>query len=141
MLLREPKGAVLPLGGDELGHKGFALALIVEMMTASLGGFGRADATDHWGASVFMQILDPAKFGGAAAFRRESSALAASCRAAKPRPGMRVRMPGERAQSERRRQLHESVNLHPDIAPMLAPWAKKFGIAKPAGVVTSARSN
>ncbi len=130
----------LPLGGDELGHKGFALALIVEMMTASLGGFGRADATDHWGASVFMQILDPAKFGGAAAFRRESSALAASCRAAKPRPGMRVRMPGERAQSERRRQLHESVNLHPDIAPMLAPWAKKFGIAKPA-VVTSARSN
>ena len=38
VLSREPKGAVLPLGGDDLGHKGFALALIVEMMTASLGG-------------------------------------------------------------------------------------------------------
>ena len=76
VLLREPKGAVLPLGGDDLGHKGFALALIVEMMTASLGGFGRAERTDHWGASVFLQIIDPAKFGGAAAFRRESSALA-----------------------------------------------------------------
>lgn len=140
VLSREPKGAVLPLGGDELGHKGFALALIVEMMTASLGGFGRADATDHWGASVFMQILDPAKFGGAAAFRRESSALVASCRAARPRPDMRVRMPGERAQSERRRQLHEGVSLHPDIAPMLAPWAKKFGIAMPAAT-PSGRSN
>ena len=138
VLAREPKGAVLPLGGDDLGHKGFALALIVEMMTASLGGFGRADRTDHWGASVFLQIIDPAKFGGAAAFRRESSALAASCRSAKPRPGTSVRMPGERALAERRRQLHEGVNLHPDIAPMLEPWAKKFGIAMPA--TTSPRS-
>jgi LDH2 family malate/lactate/ureidoglycolate dehydrogenase len=112
VLFGDPKGAVLPLGGDELGHKGFALALIVEMMTASLGGFGRADMTGHWGASVFIQIIDPAKFGGSAAFLREGTALAQSCRSAKPRPGKSgVRMPGERAQADRRRQLQEGVNM------------------------------
>jgi LDH2 family malate/lactate/ureidoglycolate dehydrogenase len=137
VLSREPKGAILPIGGDALGHKGFALALIVEMMTASLGGFGRADRTDHWGASVFIQIIDPAMFGGAAAFRRESSALADACRSATPRPGgSGVRMPGARAQAERRRQLRDGVDLHPDIVPMLEPWARKLGIAMPAAMTS-----
>lgn len=135
VLSREPKGAILPLGGDDLGHKGFALALIVEMMTASLGGFGRADMTDHWGASVFLQIIDPAKFGGSAAFRRESTALVRSCRSAKPRPGTSgARMPGARAQAERARQLRDGVTLHPDIPPMLEPWAKKFGVPMPVAI-------
>ena len=38
---------------------------MVEMMSASLGGFGRAERTDHWGASVFLPCVDPAKFGSA----------------------------------------------------------------------------
>ena len=134
VLSREPKGAILPLGGAELGHKGFALALLVEMMTASLGGFGRADATDHWGASVFLQIMDPAKFGGAAAFQREGSALVQSCVSATPRPGGSVRMPGARAHAERQRQLRDGVTLHPDIAPMLEPWARKLGVPMPVAI-------
>ena len=55
---------LLPVGGAEYGHKGFGLALMVEALTQGLSGFGRADAPARWGASVFVQVIDPAAFGG-----------------------------------------------------------------------------
>lgn len=119
--------AILPLGGLDLGHKGFALGLLVEALTAGLGGFGRADGETHWGASVFMLALDPRAFGGEAPFARETGWLAEACRGA----GARVRMPGERAQVLRATQLQTGVALHPEILPALAPWAKRFGVPLP----------
>src|SRR5690606_19621671 len=87
VLQAEPAGAMLPLGGTDLGHKGFALALLVEALTSALGGFGRADAPRDWGASVFLQVIDPAAFGGREAFRRETTALAGRCHASAVPPG------------------------------------------------------
>jgi L-lactate dehydrogenase len=119
--------AILPLGGLELGHKGFALGLLVEALTAGLGGFGRADGETRWGASVFLLALDPRAFGGEAAFARETGWLADACRAAGPG----VRMPGERAAALRAAQLRTGVALHPEILPALAPWAGRFGVPLP----------
>lgn len=127
------KGAILPLGGMDLGYKGFALGLIVEAFTSGLGGFGRADHDTRWGASVFVLVLDPAAFGGREAFERETGWLADACRAAPPRPGSeRARMPGERAAALRDEQLRLGVLLHPEILPGLASWAKKLGVPLPA---------
>ncbi len=39
-------GAIMPLGGLDLGHKGFGLGIFVEALTSGLGGYGRADAPD-----------------------------------------------------------------------------------------------
>ena len=38
----DPKGAIMPLGGVALGHKGFAFSLMIEALTTSLAGVGRA---------------------------------------------------------------------------------------------------
>ena len=38
VLFNEPKGTLLPLGGLDAGHKGFALALLIEALTAGLDG-------------------------------------------------------------------------------------------------------
>ena len=131
MLTREPKGAILPLGGDDLGHKGFALALLVEMLTASLGGFGRADRTDHWGASVFLQVIDPRAFGGIDPFRRESGELAQSCRTAKSRRRTAGAHAGRARLAASAQQLRDGVALHPEIWPALSKSAGKFNIAMP----------
>ena len=80
VLAAEQDGSILPLGGLDLGYKGFAIALIVEALTNALAGHGRADGESRWGASVFLQIIDPERFGGRAAFLRETSFLAESCR-------------------------------------------------------------
>ncbi len=43
-------GATLPLGGLDLGHKGFGLALIVEALTSGLSGHGRSEVPTPWTA-------------------------------------------------------------------------------------------
>lgn len=132
VLFAEPKGAILPLGGVELGHKGFGLALLVEALTAALGGHGRADGAKNWGASVFLQVIDPEGFGGRDAFERETSWLARACRdVAVPQGKTPVRMPGERGLALRTQQLMNGVALHPEILPGLQPWAEKLGVRLP----------
>jgi L-lactate dehydrogenase len=126
-------GSILPLGGMDLGYKGFGLGLIVEALTNALGGHGRADNVSRWGASVFLQIIDPGQFGGREAFQREMNALATSCRNSPAIPGRPpIRMPGEAALQRREEQLESGVRLHPDIMPSLQPWAAKLGIELPA---------
>jgi LDH2 family malate/lactate/ureidoglycolate dehydrogenase len=128
----EPQGTILPLGGLDSGHKGYALGLMVEALTAALGGFGRADNATGWGASVFLQVIDPAFFGGLAAFSRETGWVADAARATPTVPGgAPVRLPGERGLQRKREQLRRGVELYPTILPALVPWAKKLGVAPP----------
>ena len=132
VLFNDPKGTLLPLGGLDAGHKGFALALLIEALTAGLTGFGRADPSEGWGATVFVQILDPQAFGGREAFLRQTQWLADACHAATPRPGVeRVRLPGERGLALMRSQAADGVRLHPSILPALEPWASKLGVPIP----------
>ena len=135
VLFEEPKGTLLPLGGLDAGHKGYGLALLVEAMTAALSGFGRADPKEGWGATVFVQALDPRAFGGLDAFRRQMDWLVDACHDATPRPGgPRVRLPGERGLALMREQLAAGVALHPTILPSLEPWAEKLAVTMPAPV-------
>src|SRR5512144_97562 len=88
VLWKEPKGALLPLGGIDAGHKGFGLGLLIEAMTAGLAGFGRCDPKEGWGATVFVQVLDPEAFAGRASSgcgypaKRVCGAIASSRRTA-----------------------------------------------------------
>ncbi len=133
VLFNEPKGTLLPLGGLDAGHKGYALALLVEAMTAGLTGFGRADPSEGWGATVFVQVMDPAAFGGRDAFLRQMDWLVGACHDATPRPdGARVRLPGENGMKRYREQVANGVALHPSILPSLASWAQKLGVPMPA---------
>jgi L-lactate dehydrogenase len=132
VLFGQPAGAILPLGGLDLGHKGFALGLIVEALTSALAGYGRADGETNWGASVFLQLIDPNAFGGGDAFKRELGWFVDSCRTAPVAPGNPpVRIPGERALALRKRQREDGVALHPEIMPALAKIAAETGIVPP----------
>jgi LDH2 family malate/lactate/ureidoglycolate dehydrogenase len=128
----DPGGTLLPLGGVEAGHKGFGLALLIEALTAGLGGFGRADGPTVWGAAVLVLALDPARFAGLPAFERETGWMADKVHANKPVPGGAApRMPGERALQLRAEQLANGVILHPAIPPALAESARRAGLAMP----------
>ena len=128
----EPAGTLLPLGGMEAGHKGFALGLLVEALTSGLSGTGRAAAPKGWGASVFVLVLDPAKFGGAERFLAESGWMAEAVRGNPPRPGFdQARLPGDRAMARRAKALAEGIVLHPAIPPALEKLAARYGLALP----------
>jgi len=134
VLFKEPKGTILPLGGIDSGHKGYGLSLLVEALTGGLAGHGRADEKEGWGATVFLQIMDPRAFSGAEAFTRQTAEVSRQCHASRPaRPGAAVRTPGERGVNLARRQRETGVELYPSIMPMLQPWAEKLGVALPTG--------
>lgn len=128
-LYTKPPGTLLPTGGLDHGHKGYAFALLVEALTGGLAGHGRADPGEGWGATVFVQVMNPACYGGTEAFRRQTEHVAATCRATPPRPGFeRVRLPGESGIRRRAEQLANGVALHPSILPALKPWALKLSV-------------
>ena len=132
-LFQNPPGTILPLGGLEAGHKGFALGLLVEALTAALGGFGRADPAEGWGAAVYLQIIDPAAFGGLDAYLRQTGWLAEAVAANPPRPGGGpVRLPGARGLALRDQMREHGVQLYPGILGALRPWAERLGVAQPA---------
>lgn len=133
ILFENRGGSLLPLGGLDLGYKGFALALFVEAITNALSGRGRATGVKRWSASVFLQLINPAHFGGREAFLRETSFVAASCLdtpvpAGKPP----VRLPGHAALARRAEQLAHGVELHPTIMPALIPCAEALKVKLPS---------
>ena len=135
VLETDPPGALQPLGGLDRGHKGFALALMIEALTSGLPGYGRADGPTNWGAGVYLQVIDPEAFGGLDSFSQQTGWLADACRAAAVPPGQApVRIPGDGALARKRLALAEGVALYPTIMDNLAPWGERLGVAAPASM-------
>lgn len=129
-----PPGSILPLGGLTAGHKGFALGLMVELLSGCLSGHGRASPSEGWSAAVLLLAIDPAAFGGHEAYRQQVDRLAEACRASAPRSGFdRVVLPGEAAQQRRRQRLRDGVPVAAELMADLAARAARAGIAVPVG--------
>jgi L-lactate dehydrogenase len=129
----EPAGTLLPLGGVQAGHKGAALGILVEALTSGLSGYGRKDPSAGWGAALLVLVLDPARFGGAAAFAAETQWMADAVHGNPPvRGGEAPRLPGERGLARKAAQRFNGVALHPSIAPLLRARGEKAGVAFPA---------
>ena len=132
VIFDDPPGTLLPTGGIDHGHKGYGLALMVEALTQGLGGFGRSKAPSGWGASVYVQVTDPAAFGGSQAFCHETGWLAKTCRETPPIPGVEaVRLPGQQGLARKRSALAEGVVLYPGIMDSLATFASRFDVVPP----------
>ena len=101
-------------------------------MTGALAGHGRADPVEGWGATVFIQVLDPQSFAGLPAFQRQMDHVVEAAHTSRPRPGGEgVRLPGERGLQRRRDATAHGVALYPAILPALEPWARKYDVAQP----------
>jgi LDH2 family malate/lactate/ureidoglycolate dehydrogenase len=63
VLYRVPPGAILPLGGERLGHRGFGLGLLVEAMATLLTGDNTADPSRVGNNLTFIVIAVEPEFG------------------------------------------------------------------------------
>lgn len=127
-----PKGTILPVGGADHGHKGFAQSLMVEMLTQALAGHGRVEAPTRWGANVFIQVIDPEAFGGLGAFTDQVEHLNALCRASRPAKGFtRVRVPGDRASEALAQVATKGVRIVDEVWTRLSAAALDAGVEMP----------
>ena len=104
---------------------------MVEALTMGLGGFGRAEPAEGWGASVFVQLLDPDAFAGGGRVpppdrlaRRRLPRLGAEARRRAGAPARRGRPRAPRP------GLAEGVELYPGIMAQLEGWAERLGVQK-----------
>jgi uncharacterized oxidoreductase len=100
-------GSLLPLGGTA-GHKGFGLALMIDILAGALSGAGCCrDEVVPAKDGILMIALDIEQFAGREAFFSQVSELIAYIKTCPPAPGFsEVFVPGEpefRCAQERRR--------------------------------------
>ncbi|MFC3567865.1 Ldh family oxidoreductase [Paracoccus simplex] len=133
--ITERGGTMMPLGGASKGHKGYGLALIVDLLGQGLSGKGRANtqAPGPLAQSVFLQVIDPAFFAGLDAFTGQSDWLAEACRSNPPAPwnSGAVRVPGDAASARRREALRLGVPVAGNDWQRLARHAERLGVAPP----------
>ncbi|MFB9951962.1 Ldh family oxidoreductase [Rhizobium puerariae] len=121
-------GSLMPVGGLDHGHKGYAMALLVEAMTQGLCGVGRKDNLSGIVMNTFLQVIDPAAFGSSANFLDEMTWLTNACHANPPRPGVdAVRVPGDRARLRMQEARDTGVYLDAAIVEGLMPHVAALG--------------
>lgn len=137
VLEADPPGTIQLLGGTDVGHKGYGLALFVEAMTGGLAAYGRAEAPNDWGATFMVRISDPAAFGGLDGFNRQLDWLVTACRENRPAPPRRsVRLPGSRGLALKKAALAKGLTLHPDVQAQVKALANEAAIPLPVPFTT-----
>ena len=91
-----PRGAVLPLGGN-LGHKGFALSMMMEICGGGLSGQGMSQGDMRVSSNgVHMTAYDIGHFSDMAFFYGEVEDLVSHVKSSRTAPGVdEVLLPGE----------------------------------------------
>jgi L-lactate dehydrogenase len=129
---REPRGSLQLVGGQEYGHKGFGLALMIEALSQGLSGHGRKDKPQRWGGNVFLQVIDPEFFAGHAAFVEQTDYLSERCRANRPiDPKRPVRIPGDQAAQSIARAQADGIAYDDATCKALNDWARELNVVSP----------
>jgi hydroxycarboxylate dehydrogenase B len=123
-------GAQLPFGG----HKGYALSVMVALMSIGLSSGDRLDPAEH-GSCLFIVCVDPAAFRPADDFLDFVEDTAARIKAVPPAEGFdEVLLPGEPEARSRVARLRDGIPL-PD-----AIWAELVETAASVGVRYASKS-
>jgi ureidoglycolate dehydrogenase (NAD+) len=127
--------ALLPLGGSEYGHKGYALALMIDLLCGPLNAMPCADRiapmfTDlhqrrHLGSLVMA--LDPMRFAGGPTLAASVRDLIATLRR---QPGD-VQYPGEPEARREAVRMREGIPVEPGLWAEFGQWSARLGIALP----------
>ncbi len=107
-----PAGAILPLGGAA-GHKGFGLALMVDVLAGALSGAGCCSADDVEARDGMLLIaVDVAQFGGLDRFRTHVGELIAHVKSSSLVPGFaEIIVPGELEHRRRNERLSGGIDI------------------------------
>lgn len=133
-------GALLPLGGDIAGHKGYGYSVA----SALLGGLGMigdseptaagtASVTDEPGllGGVLVMAINPGAFGDAAAYENHAGTVLQRLRERQPGPGRtEVLVPGDPERRARTERSRSGMEIPEATMKELDALAAELGIAR-----------
>jgi LDH2 family malate/lactate/ureidoglycolate dehydrogenase len=134
-LYTSPRGAILPFGGP-VAHKGFALGVMVDILSGALSGAGCSQSdTCRLGNAMFFSVVDIEKFVSREEFLEQVTTLKRHIQSSPPAPGFQeILMPGmpEFRQEERRRR--EGILVDEETWRQFVGCAEKLGVDVGSGI-------
>jgi uncharacterized oxidoreductase len=133
-LYQEPRGALLPLGGRLAGHKGFGLALVVEILCGILarGGYG-GQGRKRFRNGTFIVVIDISAFVDRNDFYAEIDDLLAYVKSAPTAPGVAaIRYPGEPEALAQQQREREGIPLDEETWQQIIVLARDLGLSPPS---------
>jgi ureidoglycolate dehydrogenase (NAD+) len=132
----EAARALRPLGGLDYGHKGYALALVIDLLCGPLNGnaygpqissmYGDLDQPRRIGA--FFIAIDPSRFAGGATLAATVEHMA---RALAQEPGAPM-MPGDPELQAQARRQRDGIPIEPGLQAEMRAWSERLGVPMPA---------
>ncbi len=109
----KPFGSILPLGGTSMGHKGFGLSVMIDVLCGILSNSGVCRTDLPRGANgVWMQFFEVERFLPRADYDRWMGTYLESIKGCPRLPGVNeIYMPGEIERRTRERRLREGVDV------------------------------
>jgi uncharacterized oxidoreductase len=134
VLYAEPRGTILPFGGPQ-AYKGFGLGLLLDLFAGGLSG-GRCSHPEAplpgVGNAVLFVVFDPAMFGGAESFLRETTGLTEYVRGCPTGPGVeRITLPGDPELAMRAKRSDEGISIPDGTWALLVKEAETLGVPVP----------
>jgi len=121
------KGAQLPLGQAGLGYKGYALSMVLSVLTGALIGAYEQDA--HRPSGVFLGALDIGSFLPIEEFKRNMDDMVADIKSSRLGKGFdSILIPGEPEYIEEQKRLKTGIPLDDEIWENLMNEAKNVGL-------------
>ena len=122
-------GALLPLGGD-VGFKGYALASMVEILSALLTGLGfGVEPTGRHNDGCFIAVFKVDAFRPLDTFKQEVTEFAAYLNETPPAEGFeRVYYPGEVEHLKRIERLRDGIVIEDSTWQALCALGERFGV-------------
>lgn len=132
-LLRTPHAAMLPLGGA-LGHKGYGLSMMIDVMAGALSRAGCSREKPTRGASGFLcMALQIEAFVGMDEYRTEVRHLIDWIKSSRLMPGTdQIYLPGEIEQQRIRERTASGIPIEDATWNRIVESASKYGIPVPA---------
>lgn len=126
-----PRGGILPLGGS-VGHKGFALGLLVEILGSALAGTSSLDE-EVVGNGVCFVVIDPSTFCPLDRFRELMDEMVAYVKSSRPAPGFEeVVVPGELEFRTLRERQESGIPVDDVTWEAIERHAAELGVELPA---------
>lgn len=133
VLYANPPGALLPLGGA-LGHKGYGLGVMVDVLSGGLSGAGCSlPGKTRIGNALFVQAVSIDAFCSRQEYLAEVDGLVAALRSCPPAVGFKeVLVPGEPERRTEKWRREHGIPIDDETWHQVAEAASGLGVPVPA---------
>jgi uncharacterized oxidoreductase len=124
-----PRGAILPIG-SAVGHKGFALGLVVEILGGILSGAGYPnEEAKRLGNGCYLTAINIADFADPTTFRAQVSDFVRYMKTSPLAPGFtEILMPGEPEYRQIEKRQREGIFIEDETWRQLSELAGSLGV-------------